>query len=686
MVFLTQLSSALNKARAYPAGHPVLVAATETLIRHLFLLLAEKPVLTIAVGRDRLLIEGHETDPRHTVVRELAERLHRHQIAALQLRSGIEARELADLLRAFASDGWRTGAPLGLERQEQLAEQWPHVVVEPLPLDMLELDDQVAQRQARSPGVEFWRGLVQTALLDAESGELPDGAAVAGAIRLRRHDAGYCRAIVEWLIQADDQGGWGGGGMGQEGGVEFARRRVAELLAALDPETLQHLLAVGASPAQRRELVVRSARMLPIPAVLELLRAAAASSGRQVSPPVLQVLAKLAGHSSGGAGPAVPAADEVVRNTVRQLVTTWDPAAEASQPQRQLLELLMGPEAVEPAGGGSEIGTGIGGVAKSGGKASAGALRIARLGVEVGASGRALAYALAVLRDAGDLDTLLDLAERGEQAGRRVEEVWAVLSDPAFLRARILDENADLERVGRVLERVGEAAAEPLLDALEAAQSAPRRKWVLKQLERLVSVVGPTLVERLGGKPWFVVRNLLLLIASLPEPPAGFSALPYLSHENARVRREAFKLLVADPATRATAIVQAARDPDPGVALLALGAAAEDCPAELPGRLLEHLRDTYRDADLRIAAIRLLGRQASPAVRKWLIQRVQRGRRWVPFLRRKLADPSPEMLAALRVLAASYGRDPEAQEVLRRARRSRDAEVRAAAAANQMDP
>jgi hypothetical protein len=46
--------------------------------------------------------------------------------------------------------------------------------------------------------------------------------------------------------------------------------------------------------------------------------------------------------------------------------------------------------------------------------------------------------------------------------------------------------------------------------------------------------------------------------------------------------------------------------------------------------------------------------------------------------RMRVADPSPEVLAALQILAASWGQKPRVQEILRAARKSKDSEIRSA--------
>jgi hypothetical protein len=73
--------------------------------------------------------------------------------------------------------------------------------------------------------------------------------------------------------------------------------------------------------------------------------------------------------------------------------------------------------------------------------------------------------------------------------------------------------------------------------------------------------------------------------------------------------------------------------------------------------------------------IRLVAQQKSQGVLDWLLGFVVSETRW--SRRAKLRPSTPEMLAALSVLASGWGDDPAAASVLRLAEQSKDAEVRA---------
>ena len=115
---------------------------------------------------------------------------------------------------------------------------------------------------------------------------------------------------------------------------------VGELFAGLDKGTLQNLLEQGARPEERGEILKRGARNLPVKTVLDLVDAAATLSDRSMSHSMLRVLGKLADHVDTSRGPIVVGAEDVLRDSVRQLVGEWDEADPSAHSHRDLLELL----------------------------------------------------------------------------------------------------------------------------------------------------------------------------------------------------------------------------------------------------------------------------------------------------------------------------------------------------------
>ncbi len=186
------------------------------------------------------------------------------------------------------------------------------------------------------------------------------------------------------------------------------------------------------------------------------------------------------------------------------------------------------------------------------------------------------------------------------------------------------------------------------------------------------------IVTRLAGDlPWYVTRNLLLILDGLPALPAGFSAAAFIAHADSRVRREAVKVSLKVPAERERALLGALRDPDPRTVRLSLTAVLDDCPPSALARVTELAGDAAIPSELRVLAIKVLGRAGNTAALTALLELVDGGTNWLG--RPKLATRSLELLAALMALAAGWRNDMRAAGLLALAATSNDPDIRNAA-------
>ena len=194
-----------------------------------------------------------------------------------------------------------------------------------------------------------------------------------------------------------------------------------------------------------------------------------------------------------------------------------------------------------------------------------------------------------------------------------------------------------------------------------ASESSQTRRALLDRLERMGNPVGPLALERLPDASWFVQRNMLALLRAIPERPPQFDARPFAAHADARVRREALRLLFTIPTARDHAICQALADPDSKNAQLGLNAAHDGCP-EPAVPLVASLAARGDSVDQRVAAIRALGAAPSPAAVTALLAIVtpRKSGFW-----RKKPTVSPEYRAAVTALKARAS-DPQARAALER--------------------
>ncbi|MDQ3223505.1 MAG: hypothetical protein M3Q75_08575 [Gemmatimonadota bacterium] len=127
--FLVEFSIVLHKRSMYPAGHPHLTSSAERFARRMNVLLDNRESVTLGVARNRLVIEAMTTDPKNALLRELAQRLHRHRIAAVHFTRGATGEEIEGVLAALSADPQRGEGPVG----RRLDRVGPWMALEPYP-------------------------------------------------------------------------------------------------------------------------------------------------------------------------------------------------------------------------------------------------------------------------------------------------------------------------------------------------------------------------------------------------------------------------------------------------------------------------------------------------------------------------------------------------------------------------
>jgi hypothetical protein len=230
--------------------------------------------------------------------------------------------------------------------------------------------------------------------------------------------------------------------------------------------------------------------------------------------------------------------------------------------------------------------------------------------------------------------------------------------------------------VDRMARRLGALAADALLDAYAAAEQRAVRRKLHDRVSVIGQGIGEKVVARLTGTPWYVQRNMLTLLASMPTWPEGYSPEPWARHEDPRVRREAYRLLFRLPDKRSSALTAALADADEGIERLALAVATEGCPPAMGPRLEAVAVDPTRTPEMRALALRAVAGLRRPDTLPILLEAsaVKGG-----FLRRARLQPKgPELLAALGALAQYWAGDEEAAAVLALAAKSDDPQIRTA--------
>ena len=661
--FLIELSIALHKHAIYPDSHPLVVSAVEGVARRLEQLLAERPTLSLGVARKQLVIEGVATDPNNPLLSELAARLHRQHLGAVRFSADVGIQEITEFLRVVAADVARQPQPLGLGPKQGL-ERWKNIGLYPLTYGQLELvEDEPGEKPASGEGgtraAQLWVGLARAALAADSSGDAAsnDPALVAKAIDDHQREVAYDQVVVGYLLQIAEELK---GATGTE--ATALQRRVSQLVARLRPDTLKQLLEMGGSRAQRRKFVLDATQGMAVDAVVDLVKAAADDSKQTISHSLVRLLSKLATHAEHGSPAMRPEADAALRENVRKLISGWeldDPNPDAYRgvlDQMARAAPVFAPvEVVSPED----------------------AERIVAMSLEAGTIGPMVWRATETMVERGRTEQLVEFLEKSPPESRETADaLWLHIATPERMRL-LLDDRVDGPLLERLVARMGVAAAEPMLDLLERAQDRTTRWRLLDRLTQIGDDVGPIVARRIDGSPWYVQRNMLLLLGRLTTRPPGFSALAYVSNPDARVRREAVKMLLKDPATRERVIYTALADADERVAHMALTAASEACPRGAVPLITARLASKDLSPDSRALGIRALASLKTPDILEMLLRMTTAGKTF--FGRQRLAPKSPEMLAALAALCTFWARNEKALAVLTVAGTHPDAEIRMAA-------
>lgn len=688
--FLIEFSIALHKHAMYPEGHPTLAPSAEAVARRLLGLLTERGQLSLGVARDQLIIEGVATDPRHPVLHELAGRLHRHHLGAVQFGQGVQPQELDDALKLLAQDADRMDEPLGLGPVDRLS-QWAHIRLFPLTFDRLDLVGSDGGEGGEGPGVtggrtaQLWVGLARAALAGSDvkvqqrppepqafrptaagappaegaepepaASDVAEPAAVAQAIESHERGTAYDQVIVGYLLQIANE-------LKTASGVGAAslKKRMSRLVSALDQTTLKRLLEMGGDLGQRRQFILDASQGMAMDAVLDLVKAAS-GEGAPISGAMLRMLTKMGHHADRLPPNRRPLAESELREQVGELVKGWaladpnpDSYALALQRMAAAAPTLVTAEetqfAPEPE-------------------------RVIKMACESDATGYALDRAVDQLVGQVRLGAVLDILDRAPPDGKVAAVVAAKVLTPAAIRSVLEVHPIDLALLDRLIGKMGLDAADPMLDVLAETESRQARRAILDRLMRFGEEVGPKLVPRLGDERWYVVRNLLYIAVELPRPPEGLNPAAFRQHPEQRVRREALRMLFKDPAERTRSICTALSDSEPGVQRLALASAAEGgCPEPAVSVVVRIASDLDQESDVRVGAIRVLSAHGGAMALDALLRLTEIRRRSIIDVMRA-SGASTEFLSALAALGA-FASDRRARERLEAAARLRDPAV-----------
>jgi hypothetical protein len=432
-------------------------------------------------------------------------------------------------------------------------------------------------------------------------------------------------------------------------------------VATLQPDTLSRLLKMGGDQRQRSKFVLDAAQGMAVDAVVELVQAAASSSGQGISHSLVRMLSKLAVHADEGAPLSRAAADGALRDSVHKMIANW--TLDDPNPDGYRLALQKMSEARPVFQTGDDV-------------YPCEPERLLAMGIEIEMLGDPVWRALTAMAAADDIKPLLGLLDEAPEGWIR-ETLWRHTATPDTLARQLERESPEMDVVERLVKRMGLAAIPALVDAITVANERTASA-IIEMTVALGPDAGPLVATHLEGSRPALQRMLLSILSKIGVAPEGFDIGIYSRSADGSVRREAFRAMIREASTRDEAIASALGDSDERIVRLALGAAMNNCPPKAARTLIARAEDPSLSADLRALGIRAASSYKAPETLAFLLSRTMGKRR---FLRKQaLAAPTPEMLAALAGLSAHWSGEQAAMDILAAAAKSADKDIRDATA------
>lgn len=661
--FLIELSIAVHRYCMYPSGHPTLESSGDKVLTRLAHLLEDQAELSLGVAHRQLVIDGVATDRQHPVLSDLANRLKDNHVGAITFTLDAEASSVEGLLRALADGSEGEDDPIGLRPLAEIP-SWPGIRVFPVGYQDLTLDEN-GDPTTDSQVLQLWLGLAQAAMAGEseaeewtdEDGE-PPPALVAEHIRGAKGRA-YDEVIVGYLLQISEQLADGDDSLGP------LKDRVTELVAELDRNTLERILRIGGDAQRRRQIVRQSFKGLGGSAAMKILETAASTSGQEISMLMVRMLTKLSFHADVGAMSLRPKAAHVVRESVDDLLKDWD--QEDPNPEgyvRILDELSKASPYLQPDESKVEDATS--------------ARSLVQMAIEVDAYGPMVENALDEMLEKGGLAHVAPLVQSKpkSETERKIRER---VGSPERIEALTEFDQVSTQSLELLVKLVRpRKAVKPMLRLLAESQSRSLRRAVFDQLVQMSPYIGRSVLPFLQDPRWYVVRNMLELVESLPEWPSGFNPLKYVSHPDSRVRRAALPLALTDPGTRSKALVLALRETDERMVRMGLLHLKDEMSqAAVPFVVDRCLKNSDLSPSIRLLAIRVLENSRDATVRDALLEIASGGKSFLgkPKLATTTGPDGELTKAALEVLVDQWAEDPLVSPLIKAAQKTRDASV-----------
>ena len=373
------------------------------------------------------------------------------------------------------------------------------------------------------------------------------------------------------------------------------------------------------------------------------------------------MLSKLAAHAEHSAVDAIQTrSDAELRDQVRRLISSWELTDPNPDDYTVALDSISRHAAtLELEGSGH-----------------ADHERMLQLALEVGTFGPHTERIVRQFLARPDISPLLDLVEAAP-AGETRDALLARMVTTERLTELLQAETPNARLAERLALRLRADAVDAIINVLEDEEER-LHGWAGEVLARLADVSGKRIMERLPTVPVHAQRQLLHVIDRMDPWPEGFRPEPFATSPDSGVRREAIKLMLRRDELRDQAVILGLEDADERTMGIAVAAALKRCPEGGVPILMRRADNPSVSAELRARAIRVLAASGSRDAMRWIANRSVK-KHWLlgtPVLREK----SPQLISSIAGLAAHWSTAPEAAEVLALVAKSKDVDLRSAAA------
>lgn len=436
-------------------------------------------------------------------------------------------------------------------------------------------------------------------------------------------------------------------------------QRLSQLVLNLRPELLADTIKAKTDLSERKRGLNKLADVLSPEALQTITVAAAYVFGRPLSPVLAGLLDKLSREAEELPDPMRQLADRSFRDLFKYVVEAW---TAASVDRASAYESLF-------MGRHTEVSS------AHAGRIAPEPQRVLAMALETGAVGSVLWTAVAEISatedGVRDILTRLKDAPTSSKAAGAVAQKFAT---PVRLAVLLREDPVDFKAVDGLLARMGDAAVVTLLDAVAEAKTRTTRRAILDRLVAIGPSIGPTVIMRLSADHrWYVQRNMFTVLREAHCVLGDLKLENYTQQGDARVRREAMQLRLADPLDRDRALTSALRDSDVGMLKLGLRAARNVMSDTVAPIVAKRVVESTFPPELRTAALYLLGRSNSALALEALLTFVSGGTTLLG--RPRLAPKSAEMLVALGALARGWPTDRRVAPIVALAKASKDPDI-----------